>query len=231
MQTSSPCLEDQQTGNNSGRTEFLQRRRAFLFALVSIVILIASAIVLWQGVLKDRLVAKRWGAVEEGRIYRSGQLSPYLIGPMLKQHRIQVVVDLTGDDPDNRDQPAERRAIAELGIELHKCPLVGDGTGDIRQYAAAITAIVEARRAGKPVLVHCYAGTQRTGGVVAMYRVLVEHVSPSAALDEMRRYKWDPRRDSILVEYLNDHLGELAALLIEDGVIESVPSPLPVLQP
>lgn len=205
----------------------LRFRGVTVLALIG---LVAAAVALWQTVIKDRLIAKRWGVVEEGKIYRSGQLSRHLIEPMLREHGIQVVVDLTGDDPENRDQPAERAAIEKLGIELRRCPLWGDGTGDLRQYAAAITAVVEARRANKPVLVHCYAGSQRTGGVIAMYRVLVEGASPEDAVAELRQYKWDPDRDQILLDYLNQHVAELAALLVENGVLERVPDPLPAFR-
>jgi len=220
-----PTIQAPITGTNEDCKRLRFRRIALLLAPIG---LAAVAIVLWQTVLKDRLIAKRWGVVEPGKIYRSGQLSRFLIEPMLRDHRIQIVVDLTGDDPGNRDQPAERAAIEKLGIDLRRCPLWGDGTGDIRQYAAAITAIVEARRANKPVLVHCYAGSQRTGGVIAMYRVLIEGVSPADAVAELREYKWDPNRDQILLDYLNQHLAELAALLVENGVIERIPDPLPV---
>lgn len=204
-------------------------RRAAL--LLAVTVIIGGGAGIWQGILKDRLVAKRWGVVEEGRIYRSGQISRHLIEPMLTQNGIRVVIDLTGDDPANPDQPAERQAIARLGIELKRCPLWGDGTGNIRNYAAAVKALVDARREGKPVLVHCFAGTQRTGGVVAAYRMLVEQRPPGDALAELRKYKWDPTRDGILTDYLNAHMAELAALLVANGVLAHVPDPLPTLVP
>ncbi len=100
-------------------------------------------------------------------------MSRHVVERQLREHGIRVVVDLMGDDPENAEQPFERAALERLGIELHKCPLVGDGTGDWREYVAAVTAIVRAKEAGRPVLVHCYAGSQRTGGTFALYRLLV----------------------------------------------------------
>lgn len=207
----------------------LRRGRAGI--VVAIVIgLVAIAVAIWKVDLEDRLIAKRWGVVEEGAIYRSGQLSRHLVKPMLEQHGIRVVVDLTEGDRSDEDQRAERWTIAELGIEAYRFPLIGDGTGDIRQYAAAVAAIAAAKRDGKPVLVHCHAGAQRTGGVIAAYRLLVERTrSPSDVFAELPRFGWQRGRDDVLLAYLNSHLEELAKLLVERGVIDEVPSPLPRL--
>jgi len=180
--------------------------------------------------LRDRFIPKRWGVVEEGKIFRSGQLSRHLVKQMLESNRIQVVVDLTWDDPNEPNHQAEVAAIAELGIERRLCPLLSDGTGDVHIYARAVSEVAAAVRERKTVLVHCAAGAQRTGGVVALYRMLVQGKSPEFALAEMRKYKYDPERSPRLLEYVNAHIGEIAADLVRDGTIEHVPEPLPQLR-
>jgi protein-tyrosine phosphatase len=180
--------------------------------------------------LRDRFVPKRWGVVDEGKIYRSGQLSRHLVKQMLESNRIQVVVDLTWDDPNEPHHVAEVAAIADLGIERRLCPLLSDGTGDVHIYARAVSEVASAAREGKTVLVHCAAGAQRTGGVVALYRMLVQGKSPEFALAEMRKYKYDPALSPRLLEYVNAHVGEIAADLVRDGTIERVPEPLPQLR-
>jgi protein tyrosine phosphatase (PTP) superfamily phosphohydrolase (DUF442 family) len=182
----------------------------------------------WEDVAKDRLIPKRWATVEEGRIYRSGQLSAALVRKMLVRHGIKVIVSLTGEIPHDPDQEAEKKAAEELGIELLRLPLSGDGTGDVHRYAEAVAAIVEAKRQARPVLVHCAAGAQRTGGVIACYRLLVEGRPPAYVLKEMGRCGWKPK-DTALPAYLNQNLGTIAALLCDKGIIEAVPDPLPVL--
>lgn len=42
------------------------------------------------------------------------------------------------------------------------------------------------RDAPKPVIVHCWHGSDRTGSVVAAYRIVFENWPPDAALDELR---------------------------------------------
>jgi len=143
-------------------------------------VLAAGLAALWEHALKDSVLPKRWGVIEKGALYRSGQLPAPLLRRVLARHGIRVVVDMTPIEPDNVKQAAESRLLAELQIALVRCPLSGDGTGDPVEYARALTALVHARRDGAPALVHCQAGSQRTGGVVAAYRLLFrseEHTS------------------------------------------------------
>ena len=203
-------------------------RRLIIFGLAALVV-IAGALTSWDLVLKDRLATKHWGVVEQGLIYRSGRLPLDRAQATLANHHIRVLIDLTENKPSNRFQPKERAAAMALGIEYHNFPLIGDGTGDIAHYANAIAVMLQARREGKPVLIHCAAGAQRTGGVVAAYRVLVEQKSPDEARAELKRYGWKPGKDQVLLNYLNGNMAKLAELLLALQVIDTIPHPLPVL--
>jgi protein tyrosine/serine phosphatase len=179
--------------------------------------------------LRDRFIPKRWGVVEEGKIFRSGQLSRHLVKETLQRNQIQSVVDLTIDDPADETHEAELQAIAELGIERQLFPLKADGTGDVHIYSQAVAAVARAARENKPVLVHCVAGAQRTGGVVAFYRLLVQGKSPDFVFREMQKYKYDPAYSPELLKYLNEHMAEVADDLVRDGTIAVAPAPLPRL--
>ncbi len=203
-------------------------RRRIVVVLAGLVV-IAAAWAFWDLALNDRLATKRWGVVEPGLIYRSGRLPLARAQATLANHQIRVLIDLTESKPDNRFQPSERAAAKALGIEYHNFPLSGDGTGDIVNYAQAIAVMQQARREGKPVLVHCAAGAQRTGGVVAAYRILVERKSPDEARAELRHYGWKPGKDQVLLDYLNRNMAKLAELLLARKIIDAIPSPLPVL--
>lgn len=193
------------------------------------VVIIGGGIWLWHDVIQDRVIPKRWGCVEQGAIYRSGKLSAALIERTLKKNNIQVIVTLTGEKPGDPDHVAEIQTAEKLDIELLRFGLGGDGTGDIENYAQAITAIVQAKKEGKAVQVHCAAGSQRTGGVIACYRLLVKSDPKEDVLREMRSYDWDPQDNPKLVPYVNENMHTLATRLVELGVLESVPDPLPLL--
>ncbi|HUT30108.1 MAG TPA: dual specificity protein phosphatase family protein [Sedimentisphaerales bacterium] len=212
-----------------GLSKGMSSKQRFVRVAVLIAVLSGGGIAIWKGLLEDRIIPKKWGVIEEGKIYRSGQLSATLVKRVLRKHNIGVIVDLGAESQNNKDQAAEIKAAAELGIRIERFPLSGNGTGDIERYAQAIAALVEARRVGKPVLVHCAAGAQRTGGVTACYRLLVERRDAEFAYRELRRYGWRPKKNAALLRYVNENMAQLASLLKEMGVIEEIPDPLPQL--
>lgn len=184
---------------------------------------------LYDHVIKDRVFPKRFGEVEAGLVYRSGQIHPALIKDTLAEHQIAKVIDLRYWE-ELPEMVAERDAIDELSIESNRFPLNGNGTGNIDHYVKALLSLHQSILAGEPVLVHCAAGSQRTGGVFAFYQTLVQGVPAQQAVAEMARYDWDPNKDQILLDYLNEHIAKVAKELVLAGVISQVPQPLPYFE-
>jgi predicted protein tyrosine phosphatase len=209
--------------------ETLRRTRLRIFAGFAAAGAISIAVLeLWYPI-HQRFFPKQFGVVEPGRIYRSGQISASIIHETLARYDIQTVVSLQDYDAHDPKHRAEREATEALGIrELH-FHLRGDGTGEIRSYAFALAEMARADRDGAPVLVHCAAGTERTGAAVAFYRLLVQKRPASNAYSEMRQGGWDPSDNPQLLVYMNEHMAELARLLAEMGVIDRVPDPLPTI--
>ena len=197
--------------------------------LLQVTVLTGSAAWFWAE-YKYCFIPKRFGTVKEGRIYRSGQLSAPLIKGVLRKHGIRVIVDLTAENANNPYQLAESNAAKELSIQRMKFPLRGDGTGNVEQYANALAAICQAEQEGKPVLVHCGAGAQRTGGVIAVYRLLIERQPMDAVVEEMASYDWDPIDDVALPIYLNENMPRLAQMLVDRGVLCTMPDRLPIFE-
>jgi len=228
----SPSTETIKSASNAPTLrETAIRRHRSLGLVPGCLLLTLAAFLLWNEVLKYRFVAKRWGIVVPGAIYRSGQVSKWVLKDKLKEHKIQVIIDLNGIDSHDEHQVAEIKTARRLGIGHHRFPLSGDGTGDIRNYAKAIQVLADCQHEGKAVLVHCAAGAQRTGGVVAAFRVLLHGESPQRAYAELSQYGWKAHKDQDLLTYLNSHMRELAEILVEMQVIDQVPEPLPDLGP
>jgi protein tyrosine/serine phosphatase len=192
---------------------------------------IGAAIALWFLVLRDRFVPKRFGIVVPEKVYRSGQISRFLIADVVDRNHIGTIIDLNGLDPNDADQRAELDVSQAKGVRHLRFPLRGDATGQIDRYAGAVQAIVESEQQGRPVLVHCAAGSQRTGACVSFYRLLVRHDPPESVYRELVSYGWDPRSNRILLEYVNGHMREMAELLVQRHAIDREPNPLPVLHP
>jgi len=213
--------------SKQGRNRILVR----LGQLLCVVAIGVGLQVTWHNTLKDRFVPKRFVAVDEDLLYRSGQLSRYLVGDILVDHRIGLVIDLNGyEEKWLQDQVEEERVARELGVEHLRFPLRGNGTGSTEAYAQAIAAIDSAQRLERPVLVHCAAGARRTGGVIAAYQVLVGGVEPESAFLELSRFGSDVA-ESKLVPFLNEIMEPLAIRLVELGVIDSPPDRIPRFTP
>jgi hypothetical protein len=221
-----PGLADSRTDRSRGR------KRLWVAGSAGCVLAVTAAVLLlWTFVLRDRVVPKRFGTVVPGKVFRSGQISKFLIASVIDQHNLGTIIDLNGLDPHDADQRAELEVSEAKGVRHLRFPLRGDATGQIDRYAGAVQAIVESEHEGRPVLVHCAAGSQRTGACVSFYRLLVRHDPPESVYRELASYGWDPRTNQVLLDYVNGHMHELAQLLVERHVIDREPSPLPVLHP
>ena len=194
--------------------------------VLTVVAVVGVCVWLWADVFRPRLTAKNFGEVEPG-LYRSGQVSRHVIGPTLRGRGIDLIVSMNTEDGDP-DDVAEKAAARSLGIPRVEYNLRGDGTGDPRMYVKGLVSLVTARRAGETVLVHCSAGSERTSGVIGLYRVLFEGWDPKDAVPEMFAFRHDPRRNPDLLPYLNAHVGEIAQGLVDAGLLDRVPDPLPV---
>ena len=204
------------------------RRLIYLLILAAVVY---GGYSLWTGEIRNLFWPRNWGVVEPGKLYRSAQISRRIIRPTLQDNHIGVVIFMSGDDPTREDTTIEARTCADLGIKRLNLNLNGNGTGKVEKYIAALAEIIQSNRRNVPVLVHCETGAQRTGGVVAFYRVLVEGRSGSEAYAELLQYGHDPSKNPHLIPYLNEHMGEVAEALARQKLIDHVPSPLPVIKP
>ena len=86
-----------------------------------------------------------------------------------------------------------------------------------------VAALRQFRAAPKPVMVHCWHGSDRTGSVVAAYRIVFQDWPPAAALDELRHggygyhEKWFP---NIVTLFETLDAAELRRRVLEDGKSE-----------
>lgn len=205
------------------------KKNNFLKRFVVVCVIIGLSVLIWEEFLEDRLVAKRWGVVEPGKIYRSGQISSHLIEPMLLENKIEKVIALNGSDLKKPYLKTEVETAQKLKIDHQVLHLIGDGTGNVEDYAEAVAEIMRCEKAGKPVLVHCAAGAQRTGGVVAAYRMLVQKKTPDEAYQELLLYNWKPHKDQALLDYLNQNLATLSKLLEQKIEWYEPPTTIPVI--
>ncbi len=112
-------------------------------------------------------------------LYRSEQLGREDIA-RLQSLGVRTVVNLRFfDRDDNQEQ------LGDGGFTLVSTPLLAWWLSP-EDLARALWAI-EQHQPNGPVLVHCYHGADRTGLVVAMYRIIYQNWAPEQARREMQQ--------------------------------------------
>lgn len=164
-------------------------RSGGLGRLIVIALVVTLAAVGYRNLVHPNIFPKRFGVVVPGSIYRSGKLTTAALTKVVRENDIKTVVDLGAwveDTPQNRLANAREQATSDaLGVERHVFQLIGDARGDPRQYAEALKIVLDP--ANHPVLVHCGAGTERTGCLVAMYRMYHDGLTLDEAYAEAEK--------------------------------------------
>ncbi|MCA9298772.1 MAG: tyrosine-protein phosphatase [Phycisphaerales bacterium] len=146
---------------------------------------------LWDTGLKPELLPKNFGVVEPGRLYRSGELTPGSTKLVAERFHIRTIIDLGAHEPGSKEEALAQETARTLGLERFRFNLEGDARGDPNHYLEALRLMTDPAR--QPVLVHCAAGSQRTGCAIALYRHIVEDVDLEEAYDEASEYRHDPK--------------------------------------
>ena len=110
----------------------------------------------------------------------------------LIQHGVRTIVNLElilDDKPAFDHAAVEEDKKSEVGyFRIHDWePLPALAPSVVDEHVARFLAIVSQQP--KPVYVHCRYGVNRTGVMIAAYRVLVEGVPVESATEEMGRYQ------------------------------------------
>lgn len=168
-------------------------------------------------VVATRPIAKNFGVVEAGHVYRAGRMTPASLGRVVREHHVKTVIDLGADPEGSPRDLAVRDAAAALGVRRLTLRLEGDGTGDPNMYVQALRALADP--SNEPTLVHCGAGAQRTGAAVALYRHIVQGEPMDKAYAEACDYGHDPKKDVALRRYLDQWADEIERAFREGGTI------------
>jgi tyrosine-protein phosphatase SIW14 len=137
--------------------------------------------------------------VEDGVLYRSGQLTPAGLERVCHDYGIKTVVTLRASKRNPADTPQdawEETFCAARGLNhVRIVPRVwgADETGEIpaEQGVQEFLAVME-KKENLPVLVHCFAGIHRTGTMCAIFRMEYHGWTAERAMEEMELYGFSP---------------------------------------
>jgi protein tyrosine/serine phosphatase len=162
----------------------------------------------FKDVVWYNIFPKRFAVVSEGEIYRSGKLTTAALTRVVREHEIKTIVDLGAWEEGSRADLREQKTAESLGVDRVRLPgLSGDATGSLDSYAQALHLITDPDN--HPVLLHCGAGTERTGCVVALFRMHEEGWTLDEAYDEATAAGHRPSSSSLLRQRLEEDADEI----------------------
>jgi protein tyrosine phosphatase (PTP) superfamily phosphohydrolase (DUF442 family) len=166
-----------------------QRSHIYQIFQFATVIALACSIIVPAFAKKDRkrnaahgnaaVTIDNFGQVND-HIYRGGQPKDVEFRQLVVLG-IKTVLDLRGDaEPDSKIE-AEQAGLRYINMPLEPKQYP-------RAYAAARFLEIVNDQANWPVFVHCAGGRHRTGAMIAVYRMTMDHWTVDQAYKEMKQY-------------------------------------------
>jgi protein tyrosine/serine phosphatase len=155
---------------------------------------------------------RNFRVVEDGVLYRSGQLSPAGLERVIHDYGIRSVVCFRDVEEGKATVPPdqwEEQLCARLGINYYRLPLrhwaMEDGKVPAEENARRFIEIISDPR-NRPVLAHCYRGVHRTGAYCAIYRMECSGWSNEEAIGELKAMGYDTfEQDEDVRDYLRGY--------------------------
>jgi len=126
----------------------------------------------------DAISIPNFHQVDE-RVYRGAQPPPEA-WPALAKIGIKTVVDLRRED--EHSTAAEAEAVRAAGMKYINVPMKGVVAPTSEQVARVMAAL----NSDEPVFVHCKRGADRTGAIIACYRISRQGWDRKRALQEAK---------------------------------------------
>lgn len=145
----------------------------------------------YLGYLKDPFVDIPNFYQVDDILYRGGQ--PKQEGlKRLRSLGIRTVISLRGE---NKELFQERESVKALGMNFYNLPMSVYKRPSDDQILTFLEIVLD--KENQPVFVHCEAGRDRTGAIVAMYRVVVSGLTIKQAYKEAKRLGFWPYRGEV----------------------------------
>ena len=217
-----PNESAQNPTNNKAKAPAKPNSRAPLVILLSCAAF-AAAIWLWADYIEDRVIPRNFSTVSENHVYRAGRQTPPTLSRIITKHNIKTVVDL-GGYPNHSQREQRMVDVAEsLGASRTELRLHGDATGNPNAYVEALRII--ANKDNHPVLVHCAAGSERTGATIAMYQHLYEDVPLIDALPNALNNRHEIKSNPRMFQYVVNNIDAIKRALDTNTWVPGYPAP------
>jgi tyrosine-protein phosphatase SIW14 len=112
-------------------------------------------------------------------IFRGGQPADEA-WPTLAKLGVKTIIDLRRED--EHSTAAEAQAVGAAGMKYVNVPM----KGVVAPNNADVSRILEILNSADPVFVHCHRGADRTGAIIACYRITHDKWNRKQALNEAK---------------------------------------------
>ncbi|HET6514179.1 MAG TPA: dual specificity protein phosphatase family protein [Thermodesulfovibrionales bacterium] len=116
--------------------------------------------------------------ITAGEAYRSAQLSGDEFAYYIKKYHIRSILNLRGENRNERWYEDEIKVSKDYNIMHYDIPLSADRE-PAEEHVQKLLAIF--KTAPRPILIHCKAGSDRSGLVAAMWKVIVDKENKAEA--------------------------------------------------
>ncbi len=132
-------------------------------------------------------ITENFWVVEDGKLYRSAQLTTSEITEAIKKYGIKTVISLRGSPPATSFYDAEDVTLAKL--QIHFLPLdLDDKFYPPEKELNLLFSTFE--KGDYPMLIHCRVGADRTGMVAALYQQVYLKKSVEESLQQLSFKYW-----------------------------------------
>ena len=155
----------------------------FFAAGVVVICLVAAMVTVLQW--RKAQLPCRFARVEKSVLYRSGQPNGLMLERLFRDYGIKTVVNLRGVQETVLDPEANgyTDAVERYHLKMIYLPLSTNHAECAKEFLAIL-----ADKANLPALVHCAGGKERTGMMVAVYRLSVDGWSFDRTFKEMKSF-------------------------------------------
>jgi protein tyrosine/serine phosphatase len=120
---------------------------------------------------------------------------------------------------DDAESAGEQRQVESLGMKYVSIPWSGRDNPSNKQVAQFLDLVRSNPQA--KIFVHCRAGADRTGTMVAAYRIAMEHVTVANALKEMHSFHYH----HFFLPQLERYIDSFPQTLTADSLFSAYMSP------
>ncbi len=156
--------------------------------------------------------ADNFGVVEEGKIYRCGQLDEESLKEITEKYKIKTILSLRGRPPqfERNFATANNLKVFSFWMSARTAP----NDEDLEKCLAILND-----PENQPILVHCRGGADRTGLMIALQRVLYEGWNLSDAEAELSYHRNLPFFTPMPREKLRQYVLEKATIDLKSNKI------------